>query len=577
VIFGLVRTFLRPYAWQASLVVVLLTCQSLANLYLPDLYANIVNNGVITGDTGYIWRTGGLMLGISFVIGVVSVVTVYWASRVSISAGADMRAAIYRRVQAFSSHEVNRFGIPSLIIRNTNDVEQVQTFMEGAITLLLPAVATTVGGVIMAVRESAALSVLLVVAAPIIVLVYGRMVIAIVPLNRSMQAKIDRINQVVREQITGMRVIRAFGRTYSEQNRFRDANGDLADTSLRAIRIYTVSVPLLMTVLSLSSVGVVWFGGRLVNEGAMPIGNMGAFLAYMLQILVAVLVSGTIVVQLPRAMASAERIEQVIGVVPAVSDPPHPVIPARVRGCVEFRDVSFGYPGSERCVVRDLTLSIRAGQTTAIVGSIGSGKSTLINLIPRFIDPTSGIVLVNEVDVREQSAEQLWSTIGVVPQTAFMFRGTVASNLRFAAPDATDEQLWRALAVAQASDFVASMPGQLDAVIDQGGANVSSGQRQRLGIARALVRRPSLYLFDDCFSALDAATDARLRDALRAETQDTAVVMVAQRISTIMDADQIVVLDAGSITSIGTHEELLTDCVTYREIAASQLGEDITA
>jgi ATP-binding cassette subfamily B protein len=346
---------------------------------------------------------------------------------------------------------------------------------------------------------------------------------------------------------------------------------------MRALRIFAVVTPLMTVILSLSSVGVIWFGGRLVSEGAMPIGNVGAFLAYILQILLAVLTAAGIVVLVPRATASAERIEQVINAVPIITEPLSPVIPANVCGAVEFRRVTFGYPGSERPVVHDLTLVIRPGQTTAIVGGIGSGKSTLANLIARFIDVTRGVVLVNGIDVRKQSAEQLWSTIGRVPQTAFLFSGTVASNLRFGAPGATDEQLWRALEVAQASDFVASMPRQLYAPIDQGGTNVSTGQRQRLSIARAVVRRPSLYLFDDCFSALDAATDAHLRDALRGETHGATVVIVAQRISTIMNADQIIVLDAGSIAGIGTHEELLAGCATYREIAASQLDEGVTA
>jgi ABC-type multidrug transport system fused ATPase/permease subunit len=576
-IIGLLNTFLRPYSWRASLVVVLLTCQAIANLYLPNLYANIVNNGVVEDHIDYIWRAGALMLGITFAIGASSVVTVYLASRVSIGAGADMRAAIFRRVQGFSGHEMNQFGIPSLITRNTNDADQVQVFMDMMLTLLFPAVTTCVGGVIMALRESAALSVLLVVAVPVMALIVVPVMIAVVPLFRSIQAKLDRINEILREQVTGVRVIRAFGRTDAEEDRFRGANGDLTATSLRAIRIFAVTMPVLTVVLSLTSVGVIWFGGRLVSEGAMPIGNVGAFLAYIMQILVAVLVAGSIVIQAPRAAVSAERIKQVIDADPAISDPPAPVTPARISGAVEFRDVSFGYPGSERPVVDDLTLVIRPGQTTGIIGGIGSGKSTLVNLIPRFIDVTSGTVLVNQTDVREQAAEQLWSTMGLVPQAAFLFRGTVASNLRFGAPEATEEQLWRALGVAQASDFVASMPGQLDAPIDQGGTNVSSGQRQRLSIARVLVRRPRLYLFDDCFSALDAATDARLRDALQAETQGATVVIVAQRISTIMNADQVIVLDAGGIAGIGTHEELLTSCATYREIAASQLGEGISA
>jgi ABC-type multidrug transport system fused ATPase/permease subunit len=573
VVTGLLRGFIRPYAGQASLVMVLLALQATANLYLPNLSADIVNNGVVKGDTGYIWRAGGVMAGIALVIGVASIATVYLASRVALGVGADMRAAVYRRVQAFSAQEMNRFGVPSLITRNTNDVQQVQLFLQMALTMGVPAIITSVGGVIMALRESAALSVLLAVAVPAMALCVGPLLVAVVPLFRSIQAKVDRINQVLREQVTGVRVIRAFGRTQSEQDRFRDANRDLTGTTLRATRIFAVAIPILTLILSLSNVGVVWFGGRLVSEGSLPIGNVGAFLAYILQIMFAVLIAGSIVFQIPRAAASAERLEQVINTIPAVGEPPRPVVPARITGAVEFRGVTFGYPGSERHVVRDLRFTIGSGQTAAVIGGIGSGKTTLVNLIPRFIDATGGAVLVNETDVRRQSAERLWSTIGLVPQTAFLFRGTVASNLRFGTPDATDEQLWRALDVAQATGFVASMPGQLEAPIDQGGTNVSSGQRQRLSVARALVRRPPLYLFDDCFSALDTATDARLRDALRADTQGATVVIVAQRVSTIMHADQIIVLDGGRVAGIGTHDQLLTDCATYQEIAASQLGE----
>jgi ATP-binding cassette subfamily B protein len=388
---------------------------------------------------------------------------------------------------------------------------------------------------------------------------------------------VDRINQVMREHITGARVIRAFGRTRFEQDRFAAANADITGTGLRVMRIFAVGVPILLGVLNLSSVGIVWFGGHLVAAGSMPIGNMTAFLIYILQILLYVLVAVTVLVLVPRAMAGAERIAEVISTVPAVTDPPRPVIPVAATGAVEFRHVTFGYPGSERPVLDDLTFALPAGQTGAIIAGTGSGKTTLLNLILRFFDVTSGAVLVNGTDVREQPAERLWSGIGLVPQTAFLFSGTVASNLRFGMPEATDAQLWRALEVAQALDFVASMPGKLDARLDQGGTNLSGGQRQRLSIARALVRRPRLYLFDDCFSALDAATDARLREALRAEIQDATVLIVAQRASTIMHADKIIVLEAGSVAGIGSHSQLLAGCGPYQEIVASQLGEGAAA
>jgi ABC-type multidrug transport system fused ATPase/permease subunit len=498
---------------------------------------------------------------------------------VATAAAADMRAVIFHRVQAFSARDMNRFGISSLITRNTNDVDQVQLFLGVTLALLVPAIITCIGGVIMAIRESVVLSLLLVVVMPVIALSVGWLLIGVLPLARSIQVKIDRINQTVREQITGVRVIRAFSRTDSEERRFDDANADLTRTVLRTTRILSLLAPLLTVLLSVSSVGVVWFGGHLVSEGAIPIGNIGAFLSYILQVLFAVLIVGAVAFQLPRSAASAERITQVIDAVPALRDPDSPVSPARVCGTVEFRGVTFGYPGSERPVLRDLSLAIGPGQTAAIIGGIGSGKSTLISLIPRLIDTTVGTVLVNGADVRSQSAGQLRSTIGLVPQMPFLFRGTVADNLRFGAPEATEEQMWHALEIAQASDFVASMTGQLSAPIDQGGTNVSTGQRQRLCLARALVRRPALYLLDDCFSALDAATDARLRGALLTETrhQGATVVIVAQRIAAIRHADQIIVLDAGNIAGTGTHETLLAHCAAYQEIAASQLDEDVMA
>jgi ATP-binding cassette subfamily B protein len=575
VLYGLVRTFLRPYAGRVGLVVALLMIQAAGILYLPLLNADIINKGVVEGDVGYIWRTGGIMLGIVFALCVVAVMMEYQAARISTGAVVAVRAAIYRQVQAFSGREMNRFGIPSLITRNINDVDQVELFLQLTLTQLVIAVIMCVGGLIMAVRESPVLSLLLLVTIPVMALIIVAALILAVPLFRSIQVKTDRINQVMREQITGIRVIRAFGRTRFEQDRFRDANADLNRVLLRVIRIFVVVVPALLGILNLSSVAVIWFGGRLVSEGSMPIGNMTAFIIYILQILMYVLVAVSVIVQVPRAVASAERIMQVINAVPAITEPSRPVIPVAVTGCVEFRHVTFGYPGSERPVLKDLTFILRPGQTSALIGGTGSGKTTLLNLILRFFDATGGAVLVNGTDVREQSAEQLRSAIGLVPQEAFLFSGTVASNLRFGKPEATDAQLWRALDVAQALDFVASMPGQLDAPIDQGGTNVSGGQRQRLCIARALVRRSSLYLFDDCFSALDAATDARLRDALRAETQDATAVIVAQRVSTIMHADQIIVLDAGGVVGIGTHQQLLTDCGPYRETVSSQLGEGV--
>lgn len=576
-IIGLVRRFLRPYAWQANFAVDLLAFQAIEALLLPDLYADIINNGVEAGNTGYIWRTGSIMFAITVLMGITAVLAAYLGSRVVVGVEADLRAAIYRRVRAFSAQEMHRFGIPSLITRNTNDADQIGSFVSLLLSALVPAIVTCVGGVIMAIRESAALSLLLVIAVPVVAVAATVLAVLTIPLLRSMQAKYDRINQVLLEQITGVRVVRAFRRTRAEQDRFHDVNQDITSVSLRTFRIYAVGGPAMMAVFSMAAVGVVWFGGRLVTEGTLPIGNLAAFLVYIMQILVSILYATGIILQMPRAMASAERIGEVIDTVPAISDPEHPVTPIGFGGAVEFRRVTFSYPGSEQPVLRDLEFVTAPGQTTAVIGSIGSGKSTLINLISRFIEPTSGAVLVNGTDAREQSAQQLWPAIGLVPQRPFLFRGTVARNLRLGAPEATDEQLWRALDIAQASDFVASMPGALEAPIDQGGTNVSTGQRQRLCIARALVKRPRLYLFDDCFSALDAATEARLRAALGAATEGATTVIVAQRIAAIQQADQIIVLDAGSVTGIGTHEELLAGCAIYREMAASQLTEDVPA
>jgi len=573
----LVRRFLRPYSWQVFLVVDLLAFQAIETLILPNLYADIIDNGVLVGDTTYIWRTGIVMLGIIVLIGVTGVIAAYFAERMVAGVTADLRAATYRRVRAFSAQEVNRFGIPSLITRNTNDADHVGMFVSTLVTLLIPGIVVCVGGVIMAIRESAALSLLLVVAVPLIVLAGTVVARSMIPLLRATQTRYDRINQVLREHITGVRVVRAFGRTRAERDRFEAVNTEITTISIRIFRIYALTIPILMGVLSLALVCVIWFGGRLVTEGEIPIGNLAAFLAYIIQILATLMVAIAIIIQIPSAMASAERVGAVLDTVPEIGDPARPVTPASSDGSVDFRHVTVRYPGSEHPVLRDLAFAIPPGRTTAITGSTGSGKSTLINLIARFIEPTDGAVLVNGTDAREQSLEQLWSTIGLVPQRPQLFRGTVASNLRLGAPDASDEQLWRALSVAQAGDFVASMPGQLDAAIDQGGTNVSTGQRQRLCIARALVRRPPLYLFDDCFTALDAMTEIRLRAALGGETDGATMVIVAQRIATIRHADQIIMIDEGRITGIGTHDQLLADCAAYREMTASQLGEDIAA
>ena len=573
----LLRSFLRPYSRQVAVIVALLVTQTVGNLYLPNLNADIINNGVVKGDIHYIWTTGVMMLAITLALGVIAVVAVYYASRVAMGAGADMRGAVFRRVQSFSDREMNHFGTPSLITRNTNDIQQIQLFLQVALTLMVVAPIMCIGGVFMAIRESAELSLLLVVAVPLMGLLVVVLLITVVPQFRTIQGKLDRINQVLREQITGVRVIRAFVRTNPERRRFGEANDDLTRTSLRVNRIFAVVMPAVMVILNLSSVAVLWFGGHLVNDGSMPIGNLTAFLTYISQILISVMMAVMVVILLPRAVASAERVEQVLDTAPTVTDPAVAVSPLRVTGLVEFEQVTFGYPGSERPVLRDLSFAFRPGETSAVIGGTGSGKTTLLNLIPRSFDASEGTVRVHGVDVRSQELEQLWSSIAVVPQSAFLFSGTVASNLRVGNPEATDAELWRALEVAQAHDFVSAMPGALGATIDQGGTNVSGGQRQRLSIARALVRRPQLYLFDDCFSALDATTDARLRAAIKTETRDAAVVIVAQRVSTIMHADLIVVLENGDVAGVGNHAELIAGCDPYREIVLSQLGEEAAA
>ncbi|TME74690.1 MAG: ABC transporter ATP-binding protein [Chloroflexi bacterium] len=569
----LLRRFVPKYRTEVAIVTVLVFIQSIANLYLPNLNADIINNGVAKGDTDYIWRTGAVMLAVTLVLGVLAIISVYFASRASMGVGRDVRGAVFERVQHFSAREMTRFGTPSLITRNTNDVQQVQLFLQIALTILLTAPILAIGGVIMAIRENATLSLTLVVIVPLMAGVIGTLVAISVPLFRQMQGRVDKITEVLREQIMGIRVVRAFIRTESEQRRFDRANGDLTATALRVNRIFALAMPSLLGIMNLSTVAVLWFGGHLVDSGAMPIGNLTAFLMYIFQILFAVMMAVFMVILVPRAEASAQRIEDVVRTIPSVSDPATPVEPERNTGMVEMRDVTFAYPHSERAVLHDLSIAMRPGTITGIIGGTGSGKTTLLTLVTRGFDATGGAVLVDGVDVREQSLDRLWSRIGLVPQTAYLFKGTVADNLRFGNPDATDAELWRALEVAQARDFVAAMVGELEAAIDQGGTNVSGGQRQRLAIARALVKRPAIYLFDDCFSALDAATDARLRRALRAETGDANVVIVAQRVSTILHADQIVVLDEGRVVGIGTHDELMAGCAEYREIVESQLGE----
>ena len=568
----LLRSYLGPYRWQTALVTGLLLVQSIANLYLPNLNADIINNGVAKADTDYIWRTGAVMLGVALLLGVLAVVAVYFASQVSMGVGRDLRSAVFARVQSFSAREMNRFGTASLITRNTNDVQQVQLFLQIALTILVSAPITAVGGVIMAVREDVTLSWLLVVIVPLMAAVIGILLLRAVPLFRQVQLKIDRITQVMREQITGVRVVRAFIRSGSERARFEAANADLTATSLRVNRIFAIAFPALLAIMNLSTVAILWFGASLVDRGDMPIGNLTAFLQYIMQILFAVMTAVFMIILVPRAEASAQRIVEVLDTTSSIVEPIRPIVVERPTGLISFDDVTFAYPHGERPVLHNISFEARPGRTTAVIGGTGSGKSTVVNLITRSFDVSSGAVRADGIDVRDLALDDLWARIGLVPQTAYLFKGTVAQNLRFGNEGATDAELWHALEVAQARDFVAEMQGQLEAPIDQGGTNVSGGQRQRLAIARAIVKEPAIYLFDDCFSALDAGTDARLRRALRSETKTATVLIVAQRVSTILQADQIVVLDEGRVVGTGTHGELMRTSAEYREIVESQLG-----
>lgn len=573
----LLRDLLRPYRAQVGFVLLLQLAQTIATLYLPSLNADIIDKGVAVGDTGYIMRIGMLMLGISLVQVACSVLAVYFGARVAMSFGRDLRAALFTRVQDFSAQEVGKFGAPSLITRTTNDVQQVQMVVLMTFTIMVMAPIMLVGGVVLALQEDVALSGLLLVAVPALGIVVGLIVRKMVPYFRKMQQRIDAINRVMREQITGLRVIRAFVRERREAERFGEANDALFDTSLRVGRLMSLMFPAVMLIMNVTSVGVLWFGAGRIDAGDMQIGALTAFLSYIMYILMAVMMSTMMFVMVPRAVVSAERITDVLDTASSVAPPAEPVRLPQPRGRLELRGVGFRYPGAERSVLHDVDLVAEPGRTTAVIGSTGSGKTTLISLVPRLFDATAGTVTVDGVDVRDLDPQDLWASVGLVPQRPYLFSGTIASNLRYGDPDATDEDLWHALEVAQARSFVEEMPDGLEAPIAQGGTNVSGGQRQRLAIARALVRKPAIYLFDDSFSALDFATDAALRAALVPETRRAAVVVVAQRVATIRDADRIVVLDEGAVVGTGTHEELMATCRTYQEIVLSQISVEEAA
>ena len=573
----LLRDYLRPYSRPLALVVLLQLVQTLATLFLPTLNADIIDNGVIKGDTSYIMHTGGLMLAVALVQIVCAVGAVYLGARTSMALGRDLRQAVFGRVMGFSAREVGRFGTPSLITRTTNDVQQVQMLALMTFTLMVAAPIMCVGGILLALNQDVKLSSLLLVAVPLLAIIVGLIISRMRPLFRLMQQRIDRINSVLREQITGVRVVRAFVREDRERDRFAAASNELLDVSLGTGRLMALMFPSVMLVLNLSSVAVLWFGGHLVAEGSMQIGSLTAFLTYLLLILMSVMMATFMFMLVPRAEVCAERIVEVLDTEPDIVQPANPVQVPDLRGRLELRDVEFRFPGAQDPVLRAVSLTARPGEITAIIGGTGSGKTTLLSLIPRLMDATGGSVLIDGVDVREMDPAVLSGAVGLVPQRPYLFSGTVASNLRYGKPDATDEELWRALETAQAREFVEQMPGGLDAPIAQGGTSVSGGQRQRLAIARALVHRPRIYLFDDSFSALDYATDAALRAALAAETGDATVVIVAQRVSTIRRADRIVVLDASRVVATGTHDELMGSNETYREIVLSQLTEQEAA
>ncbi len=570
--------FLKPYWKQVTLTVVLLLLQVMSNLYLPNLNADIINNGVAKGDIRYILKTGSFMLVVTLLLAACAIASSYFSSKISMSFGRDMRRAIFYKVESFSQADLDKFGTPSLITRNTNDVHQMQMLVLLGLNIMVMAPIMCIGGIIMALRQDVVLSSSIIIIVPIMAVVVWILLSKATPLFRSIQVKIDRVNQVMREKLMGVRVIRAFVRNDYEVRRFDEANRDLTTTTLRVNRIIAFAIPSLIIIMNMSTIAIMWFGGHRIDSGAMPIGNLTAFLTYVMEIMISITLAMSMFIMVPRAEASAERVLEVLHTEPSIKDPAEPVAPHKTRGNVEFSGVEFSYPGAEESVLRDISFIAAPGKTTAIIGSTGCGKSTLVNLIPRFYDVTGGSIKIDGVDIRDMRLRDLRDRIGLVPQKAFLFSGTIADNLRYGNEDATDEELWHALEVAQAKDFVMEIPGKLYAPVEQGGVNFSGGQRQRLAIARALVKKPDIYLFDDSFSALDFKTDAQLRLALKKETVSSTVIIVAQRVSTIMDADRIITLnDDGTIAGIGTHAQLMETCEVYRDIVYSQLSEEEVA
>ena len=580
----LLLTYLKPYKWRIGLIFLIVLGQAIGNLYLPTLNADIIDNGVLAiphPNTGYIIRTGGIMLAVTVGIVLCAVAASWNGAKTAMGTGRGVRGALYRKVESLSQSEIGRFGTPSLITRNTNDVQQVQQLLAIGLTLMLYAPMMAIGGIIMALRQDKPLSISLAIILPVMFIFLFVVLRQALPLFRSIQARIDRINQIMREKLGGVRVIRAFARVEYEEKRFATANQALTNTTQSVFRLFALVFPVLMFIQSMSTVGIMWFGAHRIDSGGIQVGNLLAFVQYVMMILFAVLMSTMVAAMIPRAVASGDRIQEVLDVVPSIKDPVQPIhLPFRSgdkRGLVEFRDVEFRYPGAQDAILNHIAFTARPGETTAIVGSTGSGKSTLIGLIPRLNDVTSGSILIDGVDIKDMQRSDLWQHIGFVPQKAFLFSGTVASNLRYGKPDATDEELWQALRIAQAEEFVRAMSEGLEEPITQGGSNVSGGQRQRLAIARAIVKRPDVYVFDDSFSALDLKTDSMLRAALKQETKDATVIVVAQRVSTILHADQIVVLEQGGVCGVGQHKDLVDTCETYQEIVYSQLTAEEVA
>lgn len=566
--------YLKPYWLPIAAILVLAFFQSLTELYLPTLMSDIVDKGIVQGDTDYIWRIGGQMLLVALAGTTGAIISSFLSAKVASGYGRDLRRMVFSRVSSYSLHEFDKIGTATLITRTTNDITQVQQVWVMILRMMISAPMMSIGGVVMAVSKDAKLSLIIVVVIPVLLGVIGFLAAKGIPLFRVIQLKVDKLNLVVREGLTGIRVIRAFNRTAHEKTKFQSANQDLTATAIRVNIIMATMMPAMMLIMNFTTVAIIWFGGIRIDAGHMQVGDLMAFIQYVMQIMFSFVMVSMMFIMIPRASASAVRISEVLETVPEINDPAAPKSTGSQKGYVEFRDVTFSYPGAEAPAISHISFAARPGEVTAIIGGTGSGKSTLVNLIPRFYDVDSGSVLVDGVDVRELTQADLRAKIGLVPQKALLFSGTIAENIRYGKQDATDEEIRQAAEIAQATEFISEMKEGFDAEIAQGGTNVSGGQKQRLTIARALVRRPGIYLFDDNFSALDFKTDARLRAALRQETADATVIIVAQRVSTVMDANRIIVLDEGQIAGIGTHRELMNNCDVYREIVSSQLAEE---